>query len=79
MFCTAQVIARFCTVLGGLFRARSVHVLRFVNLQAACTTGSGRNRCSVWASAGVTEKTADVVGSFWRENVLEFAGLLLDF
>jgi hypothetical protein len=33
----------------------------------------------VWASAWMAEESTDLVSHFGREDVLEFAGLLLDF
>src|SRR5579864_1530335 len=39
----------------------------------------GRNECAVGAGAGVAQEGAYLVGGFGREDVLELAGLLLDF
>src|SRR5579872_3916572 len=43
------------------------------------TARSRRNRGSVRAGSRMSQKRAYLIGSFWRENMLEFAGLLLDF
>src|SRR2546421_2422060 len=40
---------------------------------------SRRDGRSVWAGAGMVQKRADFVRGFGRQNVLELAGLLLDF
>src|SRR5580692_2108463 len=40
---------------------------------------TGWNRCAVRAGAGVAQECADFIGGFGRKNVLELAGLLLDF
>jgi hypothetical protein len=42
----------------------------------ACAAG---NRAAMRASLWVSEKCADAIRSLWREDVFEFAGLLLNF
>src|ERR1700723_2833997 len=46
---------------------------------SSSAAGSRRNRRAVRAGARVAEERANLVGGFGREDVLELAGLLLDF
>src|SRR5207245_11748802 len=46
---------------------------------AGFTARSRRNRRAMRTSARMPEEGANLVGSFRRQNVLEFAGLLFDF